>query len=279
MLSLAGCGPSPVGTPVTWWHDLEGGVIAERRPPPPGADLPYPKIYTVPKRPMLPDPAYRQAVEAALIAERDRTRQIAARNPIVVPATPKPPPPPAHPPPAGASGSEATANATLPAAETAPPSPAGAVAPPDAESVRGTVLLAGAPLNASGLPALAEAPPPPASFEGVPAEPLPTPPPPIRPLPGPAGTRVLFAPGVAQMAASQNEALHDVVARRGKKTILVIGHGDEQSDTPEGQAAALTLGLARAKSVAAALAAMHVPASAIRVGAASVGVGATVQYE
>ena len=24
----------PVGTAVDWWHDLQGGVIAEERPPP-----------------------------------------------------------------------------------------------------------------------------------------------------------------------------------------------------------------------------------------------------
>ena len=30
--------------PVSWWHDLQGGKIAEERPPPPGADQPYPNL-------------------------------------------------------------------------------------------------------------------------------------------------------------------------------------------------------------------------------------------
>jgi len=41
-LWLAGCSSFPSSmNPVSWWHDLQGGKIAEERPPPPGADQPY----------------------------------------------------------------------------------------------------------------------------------------------------------------------------------------------------------------------------------------------
>ncbi len=41
-LLLARCGPAhdPLDTPIAWWHNLQGGVIAEQRPPPPGVDAP-----------------------------------------------------------------------------------------------------------------------------------------------------------------------------------------------------------------------------------------------
>lgn len=276
-LTLAGCGGNPANTPVAWWHDLQGGAIAERRPPPPGSTLPYPKLYTVPARPALPDTAYRQALQVQLAAERDRVRQTAARHPITVNAPPPPPKPPPPPPPAatpagtGPADTAAqpnTANATLPAADAPPPLPAS-----------GAVTLAGAPASSDALPDIPAAPPQPATFEGVPVEPLPTPPPPVRPIGRPPGAAVLFASGSAELATSQTSTLKDVIAHRGKLAVVVEGHGDELADTPEGQAAALTLGLARARAVAQALLALHVPADAIRLSAASVGRGATVRLE
>ena len=42
---LAGCSSvfrSSIN-PVSWWHDMEGGEIAKQRPPPPGANEPYPE--------------------------------------------------------------------------------------------------------------------------------------------------------------------------------------------------------------------------------------------
>ena len=41
---LAGCSTLSSMNPVNWWHRQEGGKIAEQRPPPPGADQPYPNI-------------------------------------------------------------------------------------------------------------------------------------------------------------------------------------------------------------------------------------------
>ena len=48
VLLVSGCSSGPSLNPVTWWHDLQGGKIAEQRPPPPGADEPYPNLASVP---------------------------------------------------------------------------------------------------------------------------------------------------------------------------------------------------------------------------------------
>src|SRR5262249_55134774 len=54
LLALAGCSSMD---PVNWWHSLEGGRIAEERPPPPNADAPYPNLSEVPSRPTPTDAA------------------------------------------------------------------------------------------------------------------------------------------------------------------------------------------------------------------------------
>src|SRR3954454_3169716 len=81
--------------PVDWWHQLQGGAIAEQRPPPPGVTDPYPNLGQVPPRPTPTDPATRRALLARLATERDKTQQTAAQEPIVwpVPDIPRPPPP------------------------------------------------------------------------------------------------------------------------------------------------------------------------------------------
>ncbi len=42
-LLLAGCSDVPNRiNPVSWWHSLEGGAIAQNRPPPPNPNAPFP---------------------------------------------------------------------------------------------------------------------------------------------------------------------------------------------------------------------------------------------
>ena len=92
--------------PVSWWHDLQGGKIAEERPPPPGADQPYPNLATVPPKPAAPDRAALANIASALIADRTNAQHVAAAAPIADPSVPSaspalfgrgtvPPPPPA----------------------------------------------------------------------------------------------------------------------------------------------------------------------------------------
>jgi outer membrane protein OmpA-like peptidoglycan-associated protein len=287
-LALAAChGQNPVLTPVGWWHDLQGGAIAADRPPPPGADLPYPPIYSIPPKPVLPSASFRATVETRLAQERDDQERLAAHAPIVIETVPPPPAPP--PPPAGMEGAPdaGTANATLPGAEAPPPpkpaapAPAGApIATADGGPAAGTPLtIAGLPGDAADVPQVPDAPPPPASFEGIPAEPAPTPPPPLPehvPL-NAGGTPVFFRPGDAVLDSSQTQTMKDAASHRGKGAIDVEGHGDSQSDAPTAQEAALKLALLRAQAVAKGLEAQHVPVGAIRISATAFGRGASVR--
>jgi outer membrane protein OmpA-like peptidoglycan-associated protein len=278
---LAGCGGggNPVLTPVGWWHDLQGGEIAATRPPPPGADLPYPHLGSIPPKPTPPTASFRQTVQAELTQDRDNTERLAARTPIDLSVVP---PPVAKPPPPSAAPAGETANATLPAAD-APPRPAPKAPPetataPDGGPPPGTPLtFAGAPPDAANLPEIPAAPPPPPSFVAVPAQPAPAAPPVALPAHNTAaGALVLFATQDATLVPSQMPTVRDMVARRGKATLAVEGHGEAAADTPGAQQAALELGLKRAQAIAVALTQQHVPPSDILLGATAFGRDATI---
>src|SRR4051794_28877505 len=105
-LLLSGCSSFPSSmNPVSWWHDLQGGKIAEERPPPPGADQPYPNLASVPPKPTEPDRAALANVASALVADRTNAQHLAAAAPLADPSSPSaspalfgkgtvPPPPP-----------------------------------------------------------------------------------------------------------------------------------------------------------------------------------------
>jgi outer membrane protein OmpA-like peptidoglycan-associated protein len=272
-LALAGCGnENPLMTPVGWWHDLQGGAIASERPPPPGADLPYPKIYTIPPKPDLPSNAYRLTVQTQLAQERDDTERLAAHTPIIVP--PAPPKPPAAPP---ISGTTDSASATVPAADAPPPKPTVTASSDGGPPPGAPITIAGLPADETGLPDVPAAPPPPAPFEGIPAEPQPSRPPPLPPRAPPLGATVYFRPGDAVLDSSQGETIKQAANHRGNGAIEVEGHGDAQSDTPAAQDAALHLGIRRAQAVAKALEADRVPATKIRISATAFERGASVR--
>ena len=144
-LLLAGCSSLPASmNPVSWWHDLQGGKIAEERPPPPGADQPYPNLASVPPKPEAPDRAALANIATALIADRTNAQHAAAAAPIADPSLPSAsprlfgrgtvPPPPPPPPPGTGQASATMAAADAPPAAAAPPSqpanpPAAAPAP------------------------------------------------------------------------------------------------------------------------------------------------------
>jgi outer membrane protein OmpA-like peptidoglycan-associated protein len=173
-LLLSGCSSFPSSmNPVTWWHDLQGGKIAEERPPPPGADQPYPNLATVPPKPAEPDRAALANIANALIADRTSTQHADAAAPIADPSSPSaspalfgkgtvPPPPP--PPPPGT----ATASASLPAAD-APPAPPAPPSPSQASAAPGPAL-APAPAKAPvAAVQSADLPPPAAAASAAPA--------------------------------------------------------------------------------------------------------------
>ncbi len=196
-LLVSGCSSFPSSmNPVSWWHDLQGGKIAEERPPPPGADQPYPNLATVPPKPAQPDRAALANIAKALVADRTNAQHAAAAAPIADPSLPSaspglfgrgtvPPPPP--PPPPGTQQAAATMAAAEapPAPATPPPSPAPALAPatpspPPTSGAEAVAPPAKAPVGAVQSAPLA----PPGSAAQPPAEaaapppPLPTAPPP-----------------------------------------------------------------------------------------------------
>jgi outer membrane protein OmpA-like peptidoglycan-associated protein len=291
-LGLSACGnDNPVMTPVGWWHDLSGGEIAKDRPPPPGQDLPYPHIYSIPPKPVLPSASFRETLETQLSQERDDQERLAAHSPIVIEKVPPPPAPVAPAAAQDAAGgaaapgaTPAAANATLPAADAPPPPAQPAPAPAPVQAADGgpplnaPLVIAGLPRDEANLPNVPDAPPPPATFEGMPAEPAPTPPPPLPahvPL-AQQGTAVFFAPGSAVLDSSQDITVKDIASRRRKGSIEVEGHGQAVSDSPGGQEAAVDLGLKRAQAVAKQLEAEHVPPQAIRLSATAFGAGASL---
>ena len=88
---------------------------------------------------------------------------------------------------------------------------------------------------------------------------------------------VVFASGVAELPPSAAAPLHALAGRRGNALIAVTGYGDAPDPSPEAQSAALTLGLARAQTIANALVADGVPVSAVQIDAEAAGRGGTAR--
>ncbi len=309
--ALGGCtdiGTTAVGgalSPVDWWHGLEGGRIAETRPPPPNADAPYPRLATVPSKPPGPDAAAHGRIITGLIADRTNAQQTQAASPIVLPATTLQ----AHNPPPAAPDKPADGdqlNAVLPAASAPPPAaptkppppapiaavpppaPAGAAAAPPAPPP--VAAAAAPPIQAAAadapMPSIPDSPPPPAQLPlvadlpVVTAPPAPAPAPPPQP---PAAVRngpvilVPFAAGSAVLQAQALPTVKSVVAKRGTSSVVVIGFGEASAGDPAAQTAALPLALDRARAVAAQLLVAGIPATAIRIAAEPQGSGAAMR--
>lgn len=280
-----------IDTPVEWWHDLQGGKIAEVRPPPPGVTDPYPNLGQVPPRPTLTDAATRRALAARLTAERDRTQREATQDPLVLPATaavpasappsfsaaPRPAAAPADP---GASVAVMdAATASAPPAVTAPPpeafpsvtAPAVVAAPgvPEAAGPAAEALRTAKPaVEAGSLPDLPTSAPPLPRLGGLPA----TVNAPAVPR-VPPGVTIAFAPGSATLPASADAALRELAGRRAGATIAVTAGGNAAGPGADAQARALPLALRRARAIQDALVNAGVPPTALRVDAAAMGRG------
>ncbi len=202
-LLLAGCGTAEKMSPVEWWHNLEGGPIAQDRPPPPAADAPYPNLSTVPPRPPAPDPAARAKLTSGLVADRTNAQYAASLAPLPAQPMPRPRPAPLPPQPAG----DDISTASLPAATapklpmSGPPRPAlsGPPQPPlpnvpmTPVKAAPTATVEQAPL-AAPIPDPPLAPPAPATFSPPPAPATFTPP--------PAPAAVSSAPGDAKRSGT-----------------------------------------------------------------------------
>jgi outer membrane protein OmpA-like peptidoglycan-associated protein len=235
LLALAGCSQPNWSAinPETWWHNMEGGAIAQNRPPAPGANQPYPNLNTVPPKPPEPDRAALQDITDALVADRAHAQHVAEATPLADPSSPSaspglfgvgstPPPGPPPPTPAQGAGQEGVpgasasggpppaASATM-AAASAPPAPATPPAKAPVKDVQADALPPltppAAPAPEPNLPAIPASPPPAANVAGMPTPPppslpkLPEPPPPAAPAPAPAAAVATPAP---QTAATQS---------------------------------------------------------------------------
>ena len=296
VLLLAGCAHrDAVDAPVGWWHQLEGGAIAEQRPPPPGVNDPYPKVGTTPAHaPAIASLDLRRSVTTDLLRQRNLANRLDANDPIPV-AVARPAKPAAAPAAPAAGGSSAmldAAQAPPSNPKTPGPAPAGKPAPtppPDADAEPELALPAvvvQAP-DASGgpvvMPAIPGAPPAAPRLRGLAVAASP----PTMGLPAserlPAytvapvvGTPIDFVAGTDTMLGGQSGALHAIAARRGGGAILVHGYGDAAAADPDTQSQALSVAALRARTVAEALQAEGVPAGSIRLRAEAFGRGASV---
>jgi outer membrane protein OmpA-like peptidoglycan-associated protein len=219
--------------PETWWHNMEGGAIAQNRPPAPGANQPYPNLASVPARPPDPDRAALQDITDGLVADRTNAQHVAAAAPLADPSSPSSAPglfgvgsapspgstspaSPVKPGEAPAAGpSAAAASATLPAAS-APPAPATPPAKAPVKEVQSDALPPlsppPAPAPEPNVPQVPLSPPAPASVAGIA-----TPPPPVLPEPPAqsvakgapisAGPSPLPGPAQPKVAAAQVAAV------------------------------------------------------------------------
>ena len=252
------------------FHGLEGGAIAEQRPPPPGADAPYPNLASIPARPPAPDVARQQRIADRLAGQRDAATTDAAINPLTVRPTP-----PAVPKPAAAP--DPNANRVVVDAAAAPPPPTAPARPASAIDAVPAVPEA----VASGpLPSLAPSPPAPPVGLAVPT-PLASVsarvalPPTVAPAAAADTVSVAFTPGSATLPPSAPLNLRRFAQAHKGVAVTILGRGDAVLPGADSQARGLDLGLRRAQAIAASLATAGVAASNLHLRAQATGQGGT----
>jgi outer membrane protein OmpA-like peptidoglycan-associated protein len=284
---LAACSGAPDEGPVGWWHQFEGGPIAQNRPPPPGQTDPYPLLSSVPPAPKPVAPEARARTYAALAVDRANATYEARLDPLADTGAKRDSnglfAPAAAPAPAqgtaGAALDAATPPAPAPSAkarlpQTVPPSPADTPIPDIAPDT-------GAP------PPIPAAPPPQPRIAGV-ALPvtiphLPPQAPPTKDVIAAltaaqrAPVSLGFQQGSALLTVQDRASLATLAAARGKHRIQLVGFGEADQEDPTSQYLGVRLGLARARAAAMALEGDGVPEAALQIGAAAPGRGAAAQ--
>ena len=294
LLPLGGCAHrDAVDTTLDWWHQYQGGVIAQQRPPPPGAHDPYPAVGLTPTTPpVLPSAERRQDVTEALIEQRNLAHRMAAEvGPLTNTAVPAPAPAPARPtvPAVAAAASSATLEAAEapPAAPVVAPKPVGKASSAPADDSAGALVAmpevgedvggvgSKAPAVAAPLPAIPAGPPTAPQFPGfaVPADAAVAVSRPDYALSDPGGTRILFPVGNDHPVAGQEKEIDNVARHTPGGPLFVHGYGEAASTDSAEQARAMALALLRARVVADRLVADGVPAKAIHLRAHPFGDG------
>jgi outer membrane protein OmpA-like peptidoglycan-associated protein len=280
---VAGCSQDNEFAPATWWHQLEGGTIAQQRPPPPNVTAPYPSLGTVPTKPVTIDAATRGRIANALIADRANAEYTNSLAPLpaaqpskTAPAAPLASAPSAD---SGMSASLAAASAPPPPAPRRAPVAGVAATPLPAPGPSPATPAAGTADASAPMPPIPAAPPQVPSIGGVRAT-VPTPPPPTPPVvtpPAPvvpgAPVTIAFAAGSATMPPEGVKALTSLATRRGVGSIAITGYGEAPSSDPATQSAAMPLAWGRAESIARALLVAGVPSKSLRVTSQATGHG------
>jgi outer membrane protein OmpA-like peptidoglycan-associated protein len=97
------------------------------------------------------------------------------------------------------------------------------------------------------------------------------------PAAGRNAAEIVFVAGSSQLLQPAADEVKAFATKRGNAIISVTGYGEANGGDPAAQSAAVTLGLARAQAVVAALKSDGVPANAIRVNAEASGRGAALR--
>ncbi|GAJ30273.1 hypothetical protein Amme_116_004 [Acidomonas methanolica NBRC 104435] len=261
---LVGCAQGDAVQSVTgWWHQYEGGAIAQQRPPPPGAHQPYPHVGLTPtEAPEMPSASARTALTDQLKAERNFGRRLAAADGPLPVAPPKPAAPPGQN--AAASGSSMTVAAA-----------GGGPAPAQDWTMPAVTKFAPPPMRPGELPQIGPTPPPVPAFPGfdIPETAVGTPrSSPAYALADPHGVLIRFAQSSDQMLAGQEKSIGDALTGwKAGLPVYVTGFGDATSLAPDDQAASLRLALARAKNLAETVMLRHVRAADVHLAAAANG--------
>ena len=268
---LAACASPVVDTPVGWWHDLQGGRIAEERPAAPGADDPYRNLSTVPAKPAGEDPGQRARVASLLAADH------AAADLAPLPVVARPAAPVVAPPPPSASamgGSLAATSKPEPAAVAPAPPPAPQpVAPASADRIPAT------------MPSIPDRPPAPPVLPGVTQVTVPRPiatkpvaqPPVVVAQPVGNTVMVAFPDGSATVPDGVAAQLRGLAGKRAGRTISVAGHGGASVGDQVEQARQLDLAWTRAAAIAGVLRGAGVPDDRLLISAFASGRGGTAR--
>lgn len=289
LLALAGCSSTPDwANPVEWYHSATSVFDDDTTPPPtndaaaamakepvPGAGQPFPNLGDVPARPTSVTPANeRKKITDSLIADRNNARYVdepTAPRPAVLPgaevtAAPRPPvtsapaappqytaqasPPPAAPPPARVTPTPAPSS--QPGVPGAPRSLGTLLVGPSGE-IKGATAGNGSPLPNTAVDTSSM------SSSGY-----------IGPMPVAV---VLFNDGATKISSAQRQGLSAVAdaARAQGMTVRVVGHASPAKNPNSSAALIANLNASwdRAQSVASALTQLGVPASQVRVEAAT----------
>ncbi|MFT8719102.1 hypothetical protein [Acetobacter sp.] len=301
-----------VDTTLDWYHQHQGGIIAQQRPPAPGQFDPYPNVGLTPTTPPeLPSPELRQQITNNLIADRNLTMRTAAQNGTLTPDIP--PPPNGQVKPAPAAKTEGAPQSSQPSKETATTTPVpqggmGAIldaadssstppaapqkssdsvakkdaAPAEAEigmpEFTGNAAVVATTVDGP-LPEIPAAPPALPSIAGVDV-PVSTPKEDaVRPdydLSQKDGTLLNFAPGSDQLAAGEDTKINKIVSSRRGSQLFLHCSGETVSMSPEDQTRAVQLGLLRCRTLSDALTAKNVPASVLHISSSAFGPAARV---